>query len=83
MSNIVKTTKPESNPYSETFEFFDFVKSNDRKFTLMHSVDDMCRYAITENVLFPGLADVALRFLFTPVSTVDCERGFSRRNLIK
>ena len=29
------------------------------------------------------VADIALGFLATPVSTYNCERGFSRHNLIK
>jgi hypothetical protein len=49
----------------------------------MNNLDDMCQYAITENVLFPGLAGVARRFLVTPVQSLDCKRGFSRHNLIK
>ena len=38
---------------------------------------------MSENVLYPEVADIVLRFMCTPVSTVDCERGFSRHNLIK
>ena len=38
----------------------------------------MVQYLYTAN-----FADTALRFLTAPVSTVECERGFSRQNLIK
>lgn len=61
----------------------EFLHANDSKLKLMNNVNDICQYVITEKVMYPEVADVALRYLATPVSTVNCERGFSRHNLIK
>ena len=41
------------------------------------------QYAISIKELYPNVADIAMRILATPVSTVSCERGFSRHNAIK
>ena len=39
--------------------------------------------AIRNKEVFPASAEAAERLLVMPISTVDCERGFSRQNLIK
>ena len=44
---------------------------------------DVASLAIRKMGVFTASSEVASRFLVAPVSTVDCERGFSRQNLIK
>ena len=44
---------------------------------------DVCNLAINNSDTFPATSEVAKRYLLAPVSTVDCERGFSRQNLVK
>ena len=51
--------------------------------TMLKNVYDVMQYAISIKELYPNVADIAMRFLATPVSTVSCERGFSRHNAIK
>ena len=41
MSDFFMKIDPKSNLYLETFEFLEFLKSNDRKFALMNNVDDI------------------------------------------
>lgn len=43
----------------------------------------MANLAIRFKDVYPATAEAAVRFLAAPVSTADCERGFSRQNLIK
>ena len=67
-------------------EFTDFandLQNNVNKFKLLKNVYDVMQYAISIKELYPNVADIAMRFLATPVSTVSCERGFSRHNAIK
>ncbi|KAJ8318706.1 hypothetical protein KUTeg_003797 [Tegillarca granosa] len=47
------------------------------------SVSDMVQLAIRCKSTYPSVAMAAERLLVSPVSTVDCERGFSRVNIIK
>jgi hypothetical protein len=47
------------------------------------SSGDVAQVAIRARASFPMVAAAAERLLVIPVSTVDCERGFSRQNLIK
>ena len=44
---------------------------------------DVANLAIRKKEVYPAVAEAAERFLVAPVSTVDCERGFSKQNLIK
>lgn len=39
--------------------------------------------AIRRKEMYPAAAEAAERFLILPVSSADCERGFSKQNLIK
>ena len=68
-----------------TNEFDNFkrlVVSNFSKVT--HSVAELCKLVITSHSeTYPGMAALAAIALTIPVSSVDCERGFSRQNLIK
>ena len=43
----------------------------------------MCNLAIKNKETFPAVAEAAERLLVLPVSTADCERGFSKQNLVK
>lgn len=47
------------------------------------SSTDVCQVAFRARELFPIVAAAAGRLITAPVSTADCERGFSRQNLIK
>ena len=69
----------------EEFEMFleyidTLVKSGNRS---VRNAKDVANLAIKKQEVYPTVAEVAGRFLVAPVSTVDCERGFSRQNLIK
>ncbi|XP_052223995.1 uncharacterized protein LOC127839652 [Dreissena polymorpha] len=44
---------------------------------------DSANLAIKKKDVYPAAAEAAERLLVAPVSTVDCERGFSKQNLIK
>ncbi|XP_062594268.1 zinc finger protein 862-like, partial [Saccostrea cucullata] len=44
---------------------------------------DICQVAFRARAMFPIVAAAAERLLTAPVSTANCERGFSRQNLIK
>ena len=46
-------------------------------------VKDMVNLAIKHKDLYPAACEAGERLLVAPVSTVDCERGFSKQNLIK
>ncbi|KAJ8313839.1 hypothetical protein KUTeg_008400 [Tegillarca granosa] len=50
---------------------------------IANSVNDVCQLAIKQGSNFPIVKDIAMRFLCLPVSSVECERGFSKQNLIK
>ncbi|XP_053383125.1 E3 SUMO-protein ligase KIAA1586-like [Mercenaria mercenaria] len=50
--------------------------------TLKDSVS-CANLAIKNRHSYPATAEAAERFLILPVSTADCERGFSKQNLIK
>ena len=43
----------------------------------------MINLAIKHKDLYPAACEAGERLLVAPVSTVDCERGFSKQNLIK
>ncbi|XP_053388248.1 zinc finger protein 862-like [Mercenaria mercenaria] len=51
--------------------------------TSVKSPRDVANLAIRKKDVYPTAAEAAERFLLAPVSTVDCERGFSKQNLIK
>ncbi|XP_052797650.1 E3 SUMO-protein ligase KIAA1586-like [Mya arenaria] len=44
---------------------------------------DVANLAMKKKDLYPAAAEAAERMLVAPVSTVDCERGFSKQNLVK
>lgn len=44
---------------------------------------DVANLAIRKKDVYPAAGEAAERFLLAPISTVDCERGFSKQNLIK
>ena len=44
---------------------------------------DMVNLAFKHRDVYAAAAEAAVRFLVAPVSTVDCERGFSKQNVIK
>lgn len=43
----------------------------------------MANLALRHADVYPAASEAAGRLLVAPVSTVECERGFSRQNLIK
>jgi hypothetical protein len=50
---------------------------------LFSSVKDLVQLAVRSSTTYPAVSVAAEHLLVSPVSTVDCERGFSRMNLIK
>jgi len=50
---------------------------------LFSSVKDLVQLAVRSSTTYPAVSVAAECLLVSPVSTVDCERGFSRMNLIK
>ena len=44
---------------------------------------DVAQYGAKHGEQYPTIAKAARRLLVSPVSTVDCERGFSKQNLFK
>ena len=60
------------------------VKSHLFKVPVATSMADICRLLILKHRdTYPMLALLAAVALTVPMSSVDCERGFSRQNLIK
>ena len=49
----------------------------------LQTTKDVAQYGAKHDEQYPNIAAAARRLLVSPVSTVDCERGFSRQNLIK
>ncbi|KAG1673513.1 hypothetical protein GQR58_015535 [Nymphon striatum] len=49
----------------------------------VRSSRDMINLALKHKDMYSGSAEVAARFIIAPVSTVECERGFSKQNLVK
>lgn len=49
----------------------------------LQTTKDVAQYGAKHDEQYPSIATAARRLLISPVSTVDCERGFSRQNLIK
>lgn len=47
------------------------------------SVKDVAQFSCRHSSMYPVVGYLGRRLLVLPVSTVDCERGFSRQNLIK
>lgn len=47
------------------------------------SVKDIAQFSFRHSSVYPVVGYLGRRLLVLPVSTVDCERGFSRQNLIK
>ena len=50
---------------------------------LFSSVKDLVQLAVRSSTTYPAVSVAAEHLLVSPVSTVDCERRFSRMNLIK
>ena len=50
---------------------------------LFSSAKDLVQLAVRSSTTYPAVSVTAERLLVSPVSTVDCERGSSRMNLIK
>ena len=50
---------------------------------LFSSVKDLVQLAVRSSTTYLAVSVAAEHLLVSPVSTVDCERGFSRMNLIK
>ncbi|KAH3870269.1 hypothetical protein DPMN_033451 [Dreissena polymorpha] len=69
---------------SELLCFANFARashnSGNKSVTDIHSAANL---AIKNVNSYPASAEAAKRLLVSPVSTVDCERGFSRQNVIK
>ena len=74
---------PEASECAGEYERFKrLVHSHFKKITTC--VADLCELVITKHSeSFPGLKALASIAITLPVSSVDCERGFSRQNLIK
>lgn len=49
----------------------------------LQTTKDVAQYGAKHDEQYPNIAAAARRLLVSPVSSVDCERGFSRQNLIK
>lgn len=64
----------------ELGNFIEFCRANLQAFLI--SID-VCKVAFKSRELFPIVAAAAEHLTTAPVSTADCERGFSRQNLIK
>ncbi|KAJ8321756.1 hypothetical protein KUTeg_000227 [Tegillarca granosa] len=47
------------------------------------TVRDVAQIAVRQICSYPVVGMLAKRLLVLPVSTVDCERGFSKQNIIK
>lgn len=58
-------------------------KKIDNGHQTLQTTKDVAQFAAKSDEEFPNVATAAKRLLVSPVSTVDCERGFSRQSLIK
>ena len=58
-------------------------KKVDNGHQTLQTTKDVAQFAAKNEEQFPNVATAAKRLLVSPVSTIDCERGFSRQNLIK
>ncbi|KAK6168081.1 hypothetical protein SNE40_021979 [Patella caerulea] len=47
------------------------------------TITAICQFAATKGDMFPSICAISKRLLTIPVATADCERGFSRQNIIK
>lgn len=66
---------------SEVVGFHEFVRHVGSSAGLT-SVKDIAQFSFRHSSLYPVVGYLGRRLLVLPVSTVDCERGFSRQNLI-
>ncbi|XP_053372821.1 uncharacterized protein LOC128546379 [Mercenaria mercenaria] len=57
--------------------------SHDNGNKSVKSTRDMANLALRNKDVYPAASEAAGRLLVAPVSTVECERGFSKQNLIK
>ncbi|CAC5363056.1 unnamed protein product [Mytilus coruscus] len=48
-----------------------------------NSINDVCQVALKHKEVYPYVFKAAEKLLTVPVSSVECERGFSRQNIIK
>ena len=60
-----------------------FGKKIDSGHQTLQITKDVAQYGAKHDEQYPTIAKAARRLLVSSVSTVDCERGFSRQNLIK
>lgn len=67
---------------SEVVGFHEFVRHVGSSAGLT-SVKDIAQFSFRHSSVYPVVGYLGRRLLVLPVSTVDCERGFSRQNLIK
>ncbi|XP_052706729.1 zinc finger protein 862-like [Crassostrea angulata] len=67
---------------SEVVGFREFVRHVGSSAGLT-SVKDIAQFSFRHSSVYPVVGYLGRRLLVLPVSTVDCERGFSRQNLIK
>lgn len=68
----------------ELDSFVNFAHSSiDKGSKSVSCVKDMINLALKHKDLYPATAEAGERLLVAPVSTADCERGFSKQNLIK
>ena len=68
----------------EMKSFMRFVeKKRENGHQTLQTTKDVAQYGAKHEEQYPNIAQAARRLLVSPVSTVDCERGFSRQNLIK
>ena len=66
----------------EVVGFHEFVRHSGSNIGLS-TVKGLTQFGIRHSELFPVVGFIGKRMLILPVSTVDCERGFSKQNLIK
>ena len=66
---------------SEVVGFHEFVRHVGSSAGLT-SVKDIAQFSFRHSSVYPVVGYLGRRLLVLPVSTVDCERGFSRQNLI-
>ncbi|KAJ8299937.1 hypothetical protein KUTeg_021456 [Tegillarca granosa] len=67
---------------NEALGFHEYIRNMSGSKTVS-SVKDVAQVAVKQICSYPSLGLLAKRLLVLPVSTVDCERGSSKQNLIK
>ncbi|KAJ8301785.1 hypothetical protein KUTeg_020772 [Tegillarca granosa] len=67
---------------NEILGFHEYIRNMSGSKTVS-SIKDVAQVAVKQICNYPSLGLLAKRLLVLPVSTVDCERDFSKQNLIK